>query len=76
MPIITVTHTVRTYYEVPEGWTIDELRHQVNCNVDDEAEDALRASHETALSRSYGGKEVHEVGQSGEFKVSEGYDRS
>lgn len=76
MPIITVTHTVRTYYEVPEGWTIEELRREVNSNLDDEAEDALRAAHETALSRSYGGKAVHEVGQSCDFKISEGYDRS
>lgn len=76
MPIITVTHTVRTYFEVPEGFTIEQLRREVYDKHDDEAEDTLRESHKVALSRAYNGKKVDEVGTSSEFKVSEGYDRS
>lgn len=78
MPIITVTHTVRTYYEVPEGYTIEQLRCEMNERFEDadDAEDALRQAQKRALSRSYGGKTVHEVGQSCDFKISEGYDRS
>lgn len=75
MPIITVTHTVRTVYEVPEGWTLDQLRHQVYGNTAsiDVAADNLRAQHEEALETAYGGKKVDEVGQSSNLLVSEGY---
>ncbi len=72
MPIITITQTIRTYFEVPEGFTIEELRHEVNQNFDDEAEDAVREAQKVSLSRRYNGKPVHEVGQSCDFKVSEG----
>lgn len=75
MPIITVTHTLRTFYEVPEGFSINEIRSRLDEHSGlQDAEDDLRTAHHLALTETYGFKKVSEVGQGVGFSITEGYD--
>jgi hypothetical protein len=76
MPIITVTHTVRTFFEVPEGFSIEEIRAEFIGQIDDgQSEAQLREHHKGALESIYDGKIVGTAGETSSIKVIEGYER-
>lgn len=73
MPIITVTTTVITRFDVPEGVSIDLVRHQALpvLSENEEGTDAVGALQDTALNRVYlGAAEPHY--QSVEHQITEG----
>lgn len=55
MPKITVTTTIKTIFEVPEGLTIEQIRHQALSDLaeDEEASDSVMSLHSLALNRVY-----------------------
>lgn len=57
MPIITVTTTVITHFDVPEGVGIDLIRHQAlpALSEDDEGTDAVQVLQGTALNMVFMG---------------------
>lgn len=73
MPIITVTTTVTTRLDVPEGVGIDLIRHQALpvLGEDDEGADAIGALQETALNRVFMGA-ADARSQSVEHSINEG----
>lgn len=55
MPIITVTSTITTRFNVPEGVSIEMIRHQALpvLSEDEEGTDAVGALQDTALNMVY-----------------------
>ncbi|MNO96302.1 hypothetical protein D3C76_879670 [compost metagenome] len=75
MPIITLTTTVITRFDVPEGVSIDLIRHQALpvLGEDDEGTDAVGALQDTALNRVFMGS-AEARSQSVEHSITEGQD--
>lgn len=73
MPIITVTTTVVTRFDVPEGVSIELIRHQALpvLGEDDEGADAVGALHDTALNQVFMGA-ADARSQSVEHSITEG----
>ncbi|MGO0628758.1 hypothetical protein ACTORR_01590 [Pseudomonas sp. SAR267] len=73
MPIITITTTVKTVHEVPEGLTIEQIRHQALpfLSEDEEATDDVVCRQDSAMRRVYMG--AHDpIKQSVEHSIVEG----
>ena len=73
MPIITVTTTVITHFDVPEGVSIDLIRHQALpvLGEDDEGTDAVGVLQDTALNMVFmGSADARSV--SVEHQITEG----
>ena len=75
MPIITVTSTVTTRFDVPEGVGIDLIRHQALpvLGEDDEGTDAVGALQSTALNMVFMG-DADARSMSVEHQITEGSD--
>ena len=73
MPIITVTTTITTRFDVPEGVSIDLIRHQALpvLSENDEDTDAVCVLQDTALNRVYLGA-ADARSQSVEHSITEG----
>ncbi|KAF4559155.1 hypothetical protein LG197_17585 [Pseudomonas asiatica] len=73
MPIITVTTTVVTRFDVPEGVSIDLIRHQALpvLSDNDEDTDAVCVLQDTALNRVFLGA-ADARSQSVEHSITEG----
>ena len=73
MPIITVTTTITTRFDVPEGVSIDLIRHQALpvLSENDEDTDAVCVLQDTALNRVYLGA-ADARSQSVEHSINEG----
>ena len=73
MPIITVTTTITTRFDVPEGVSIDLIRHQALpvLSESDEDTDAVCVLQDTALNRVYLGA-ADARSQSVEHSITEG----
>ncbi|MFV2947390.1 hypothetical protein [Pseudomonas japonica] len=75
MPIITVTTTVITRFDVPEGVSIDLIRHQALPVLaeDDEGTDAVGVLQGTALNMVFMGA-ADSRSMSVEHQITEGAD--
>lgn len=75
MPIITVTTTIITHFDVPEGVGIDLIRHQALpvLGADDEGTDAVGVLQGTALNRVFIGA-ADARSMSVEHQITEGAD--
>ncbi|HEK1767511.1 TPA: hypothetical protein SMR47_001430 [Pseudomonas putida] len=75
MPIITVTTTVITHFDVPEGVTLDLIRHQALpvLGEDDEGTDAVGVLQGTALNMVFMGA-ADARSMSVEHQITEGAD--
>lgn len=73
MPIITVTTTAITRFDVPEGVGIELIRHQALpvLGEDDEGTDAVGALQDTALNQVFMGA-ADARSQSVEHSITEG----
>ncbi|WP_054912493.1 hypothetical protein [Pseudomonas sp. NBRC 111127] len=73
MPIITVTTTITTRFDVPEGVSVDLIRHQALpvLSENDEDTDAVCVLQDTALNRVYLGA-ADARSQSVEHSITEG----
>ena len=73
MPIITMTTTITTRFDVPEGVSIDLIRHQALpvLSENDEDTDAVCVLQDTALNRVYLGA-ANARSQSVEHSITEG----
>ncbi|AIR90186.1 hypothetical protein [Pseudomonas cremoricolorata] len=75
MPVITVTTTVTTRYDIPEGVGIDQIRHLALpvLSEDDEGTDAVGSLQGAALDLVFmGAAEVRSMGV--EHRITEGND--
>ncbi len=73
MPIVTVTTTIITRFDVPEGVSIELTRHQAMPTLSEEEEitDAVLYLQDKALNQVYLG-DAASVGQSVEHSIKEG----
>ncbi|ROL64571.1 hypothetical protein [Pseudomonas vranovensis] len=73
MPRITITTTIKAVHEVPEGLTIEQVRHQALpfLSEDEEATDDVVCRQDSALARVYMGAHAP-VMQSVEHSIVEG----
>lgn len=75
MPVITVTTTAKTRYDIPEGVGINRLRRLALpvLSEDDEGTDAVGTLHRAALDRVFiGSADVRSM--SVEHRITEGND--
>jgi len=73
MPLITVVQTIATTFEVPEGFTIEELRAKaIDLILDDQLEDKVGDAQLGALTKVYNYKLVEEYSQSMHLELYEG----
>lgn len=73
MPIITVTTTITTTFSVPEGVTIEMVRHQAlpDLSEDEEITDSVLHAQDRAMNQVYLGDATSEA-LTVEHKISEG----
>lgn len=73
MPMITVTSTVTTVYEVPEGVSIERVRHLSLPVLGEEEEqtDSVVCLHDRAINSTYLG-DAQSVRMSVEHRIIEG----
>ncbi|MEC4022131.1 hypothetical protein AB1H94_17780 [Pseudomonas fulva] len=73
MPIITVTTIVTTRFDVPEGLSIELIRHQAMPTLSEEEDgtDSVLHLQDAALNQVYLG-DAASVGQSVEHSIKEG----
>lgn len=73
MPLITVTQTCITTFEVPEGFSIEELRyHAMDPILSSNIEGEVQGVHRRALEEAYNGKSVEVYGDGVKLEIYEG----
>lgn len=75
MPVITVTSTVTTRFDVPEGVTIEQVRHLAlpTLSEDEDCTDTIGVVQEKALNQVYLGA-ADARSMTVEHKITEGAD--